>query len=255
MNKDHLLKALSKGVRYDGRKLTQYRPVSVETGISANAEGSARVKIGQTEVLVGVKMAIETPYPDTPEKGNIMVNVELLPLSSPKFEPGPPGIQAIELSRVVDRGIRESQALDQKALCITPGEKVWSVMIDVCPVNADGNLQDAAALGAMAALKDAVFPQVDEAGKCVYDHKTKDKLPIAKDVIEITVFRIGNHFIVDPLPVEEELVDARLTVAVTNEKKVSALQKGGDVPLSIDEIDQMVAIAIEQSGNLFAQLG
>ena len=255
MNRDHLLKALNKGIRYDGRKPTQYRPVTVETGISANAEGSARVRIGETEVLVGVKMALETPYPDTPDKGNLMVNVELLPLSSPKFETGPPGIQAIEMSRVVDRGIRESQALDQKQLCVTAGEKVWSVIIDVCPVNDAGNLADAASLGAMAALKNAVFPEVDEAGSCVYARKTDKHLPIAKDVIEVTVFRIGNHYIVDPLPEEEKFADARLTVAVTGEKKISALQKGGDLPLSIQEIDEMAGIALEQVTKLMTHLG
>jgi len=255
MSRDHLLKALNKGIRYDGRKLNQYRPTTVETGISANAEGSARVRMGKTEVLVGVKMALETPYPDTPDKGNLMVNVELLPLSNPRFEPGPPGIEAIELSRVVDRGIRESQAVSQKELCITPGEKVWSVMIDVVPVNADGNLFDAASLGAMAALKDAVFPEITDAGTCNYEKKTESKLPIAKDVVEVTVHRIGSHFIVDPLPEEEELSDARLTVAITSEKKISAMQKGGDVPLSIEEIDEMIGIATESAGSLLSQLG
>ena len=255
MSKDHLLKALNKGIRYDGRKLLEFRPVTVEVGVSKNAEGSARVKIGKTDVIVGVKMGLETPYPDTPDQGNLMVNAELLAMSSPAFEPGPPRIEAIELSRVIDRGIRESHTLDQKALCITAGEKVWSVIIDICSINADGNLHDAASLGAMAALRNAVFPKVDEEGKVFYDQKTDKKLPLQKDVIEITVHRIGNHYIVDPLPDEEELSEARLTVAVTNENKISALQKGGELPLSIDEIDEMAGIAIDQAKKLFSQLG
>ena len=81
----HVQKSLKKNIRFDGRKLDQCRPITVEYGISKNAEGSARVKIGNTEVLAGVKMSIESPYPDVPDQGNLMVNAELLPMSSPDF--------------------------------------------------------------------------------------------------------------------------------------------------------------------------
>ncbi|MBU3941692.1 MAG: RNA-binding protein, partial [Nanoarchaeota archaeon] len=133
--KDHILDFLEKGIRFDGRKLDEYRPIKIERGFSENAEGSARVTIGDTEVLAGVKMSIMEPYPDTPDEGTMMINVELLPLSNPDFEPGPPGIQAIEIARVVDRGIRESKAIDTKKLCLKKREKVWSITVDICPIN------------------------------------------------------------------------------------------------------------------------
>ena len=102
--------------RLDGRQLTEYRqPIAISTGISWTAEGSSKVQIGDTVVMAGVKMAIEKPYNDTPDEGGIMVNAELLPLSSPEYEPGPPGKKAIELARVIDRGIREAKALDMKS--------------------------------------------------------------------------------------------------------------------------------------------
>ena len=103
--KAHLLKCLAKDVRYDGRKALEFRPIQIEYGVSASAEGSGRVKIGGTEVIAGVKMETTDPYPDTPNQGNLMVNVEMLPLSSPKFETGPPGEQANEIARVVDRRV------------------------------------------------------------------------------------------------------------------------------------------------------
>ncbi len=181
-SKEHLLKALAKNVRYDGRKLTEYRDIKVKYNISGSAEGSASVKIGETEVLVGVKLAIEEPYPDTQDRGNLMVNAELRPISSSKFEPGPPGDQAIELARVVDRGIREAKAIDVKKLCIKEGEKVWSVMIDVCSLNDAGNLFDAAALGALAALKNARFPK-ETGGMIDYGEKTDKPLPINTEPI------------------------------------------------------------------------
>ena len=134
--KQHLLTNLSKGMREDGRQFTEYRSVSVEYGISPkSSEGSARVKIGGTEVVVGVKMEIMEPYSDKPDEGSLMINAELLPLSNPDFESGPPAIESIELARVVDRGLREGHAVDFKKLCIKTGEKMWVVVVDVYPLN------------------------------------------------------------------------------------------------------------------------
>ncbi len=223
----------------------------LEKGFSENAEGSAKVSIGNTEVLAGVKMSVMEPYPDTPDEGTMMINVELLPLSSPNFEPGPPGIQAIELARVVDRGIRESKTIDTKKLCIKKGEKVWSIIVDVCPINDDGNLFDASALAVVAALQDTKMPSYN--GKVVdYKKKTKDALPLnlKKIPTSCTVSKIGNHFIVDPVSEEEEKVEARLTVEIEEDGTLCALQKGGDNPLTAEDIDKMVGIGIEKSKEL-----
>jgi exosome complex component RRP42 len=253
MTRDHILAAMSKGMRFDGRKAEEMREVTVETGVSKSAEGSARVKIGDTEVIAGVKMAVETPYPDTKDRGNLMVNAELLPLSDPEFESGPPAIEAIELSRVVDRGIRESDAFDFKKLCITEGEKVWSIMIDICTINSAGNLIDASALAAFAALKDAVFPKFD-GEEIDYMEKTSEKLPLQKEPIAVTVFKIDKHFIVDPLIAEEKNADARLTVTTIADGTICSLQKGGDNALTAEEIDKMIGIAQEKAKELRAKL-
>lgn len=254
MSKEHLLRSLEKGVRYDGRSLLEFRQLTIEEGIYSAAEGSAKVKLGNTELLVGVKMAVEKPYPDTPEEGNLMVNAELTPLSNPAFEMGPPGKEAVEIARVIDRGIREAKAIDAKKLCITKGEEVWSVMIDVCTINAEGNLMDAGGIGAIAALKNAVFPEYKD--KIInYQKKTKKKLPIVREPIPVTVFKIGKFFIVDPLPEEERLADARLTIALTKDDTICAMQKGDTEPLSITDIDTMIKIAIEKAKELRKILG
>ena len=79
---------LEEGKRFDGRKPEEFRDIVIETKVSKKAEGSARVKIGKTEVIVGVKMDVGTPYGDSPDKGNLMVTAELLPLSSPRISLG-----------------------------------------------------------------------------------------------------------------------------------------------------------------------
>jgi exosome complex component RRP42 len=245
----HIINYLKNNLRYDGRSNLDYRKISVEQGVIKTAEGSARVKMGDTELLVGVKFEVGKPYPDIPEEGTIMVNAELIPMSNPEFESGPPQIQAIELARVVDRGIRESKAIDTKKLCIKAGELVWTIVIDLVPLNDAGNLFDVAALGVMAALKDAKFPTLD-GQKIDYKKPTKQKLPIVAEPISVTVLKIGTNFIVDPLLAEEEILDARLTVATMEDGTICALQKGGTLPLSVEEIEQMIDIAADKSKEL-----
>jgi len=248
--RSHIIRLLNTDMRLDGRKLTEYRqPITVEYGAIRTAEGSARVKIGETEVLVGIKVEIGEPYPDNPDEGTIIVGAELLPLSNPDFELGPPSIQAVELARVVDRGIRESKAVNFKKLCIKAGEKVWLILIDICPMNDAGNLFDAASLAALAALKDARFPAVEN-DKIDYKKKTDQKLPLERYPLAITVCKIGDKFIVDPDTEEEKAIDARLTVASTEDGHLCALQKGEDFPLTINEISQMIDIGMEKAKEL-----
>ena len=248
--RNHIIGLLNANTRLDGRKLTEYRkPIEVEHGIIKTAEGSARVKIGETEVIVGVKMEVGEPYPDTPDEGTIIVGAELLPLSNPEFELGPPGIQAIELARVVDRGIRESKAINFKNLCVTSGEKVWLLLIDICTLNDAGNLLDASSLAALAALKDARYPTFN-GEKVDYKSKTDKKLPLEKYPIAVTVIKIGDKFIVDPDTDEEKVIDARLTVSSIEDGTLCALQKGGDFPLTEHEISQMLDIGIEKGKEL-----
>jgi len=248
-NKEHLMKALELDSRIDGRKKLNFRDVSVEYGVYKNAEGSSRVKIGGTEVIAGIKMEVRPPYPDSPDKGTIMVGAELTPLASPEFELGPPGIKAIELARVVDRGIRESEMIDFKKLCIKEGEASWVISIDIIPMNDEGNLFDAAALAALAAVKDAVFPKLD-GEKIDYGTKTKTKLPIKTEPISVTVLKVGKNFIVDPLNNEEDCADARLTVATSADGTIHAMQKGEVGVLTLDEIKEMVKISKDKSKEL-----
>src|SRR3989344_5467650 len=207
-----LLKMFSKDKRFDGRKLIEQRDFTIEYDVSNKAEGSARVRMGKTEVVVGVKLEVGAPYPDSRDKGNLMVSGDLLPLASPRFESGPPKFAAIELPRLVDRAIRESGMIDFKKLVIT-GEKVWTVIIDVFPINDDGNLIDAATIAASVALKDATFPGLDKDNNVDYHIKTQNKLPLSKETfpVSISFYKLGSSLFLDPTREEEEAAEARIT--------------------------------------------
>ena len=247
--REHILKLFESETRLDGRKLIDYRPVKVEVDITNTAEGSSRVKIGATEVMVGVKVEVMEPYPDTPNEGSIMVGAELLPLSSPNFEAGPPSVQAVELARIVDRGIRESKSLDFKKLCIKEGEKIWMIIVDIISINDAGNLPDASALAAITALKNMKFPEYKD-DKIDYKKKSSKGLDLKDLPLSVTVIKIGNKFIVDPDSDEEKAIDARLTVASLSDGTLCAMQKGGDYPLTVEDISKMVDIGVEKGKEL-----
>ncbi|NQV90982.1 exosome complex protein Rrp42 [Candidatus Woesearchaeota archaeon] len=254
-NKNTVLALAKEGKRFDGRKLDEYRgPIEIESSISKSAEGSVKVRIGDTVVIAGVKLSLEKPYPDTPNQGGLMINAELTPLSSSRYEPGPPQMPAIELARVTDRGIRESHVIDTKKLCITKGEKAWFVMVDIVSVNDAGNLFDAAGLAVMAALKDTKFPVVDEEGNVNYKEHTDESLPIAKDTLSITIFRVGGNLLVDPTVEEEDACDTRLTVSSDATGVISAMQKGGEGTMTIDEVMKAVDLALDKANFLRGKL-
>lgn len=249
--KTHIAALLSKGAREDGRKFDEYRKLSVEVNPIPRANGSCRVKMGDTEVIVGVKLDVGTPFPDTPDEGVLIVNAELIPLANPKFESGPPRAPAVELARVVDRGIRESKCIDFAKLCITPKEKVWMIFIDVYPINDAGNLFDAAALGAIIALKNAVMPKYDDKNEQVlYKELTKNKLPMKAIPVLCTYAKINGSIVLDPTTREENALDSRLSVSTLENGNLCAMQKGETGTFSDKEINQLVEKAIAKAKEL-----
>ncbi|UCD27214.1 MAG: exosome complex protein Rrp42 [Candidatus Bathyarchaeota archaeon] len=241
---------VSSGKRIDGRGLTDYREIQVESGIIERAEGSARIRLGKTEVVVGIKIATGEPFPDIPNQGVLTVNAELVPLASPSFEPGPPNENAVELARVVDRGIRESKAIDMEKLCVEPNKKVFVVFIDVYVLNHDGNLIDASAMAALAALLNTkMFNYELEEGE-IKIKPGYTPLPIRNYPIPVTFAKINGKLVVDPWLEEEQAMDARLTMTFDKEEKICAIQKGGYGYFTTQQILEATKIAREKTGEL-----
>jgi exosome complex component RRP42 len=244
------------GKRIDGRKMHDYREVHIEPNYVPSAEGSARVRLGDTEVVAGIKIELGEPFSDTPDEGVLMVGVEFVPLASPHFESGPPGEDAIEVARVVDRAIRESKVIDFKKLCVTPGEKVWMVFVDIDVLDDCGNLIDASSLAALSALTHAKVPKLGEDGKADSSQKGAERLPIHGKPLCTTFVKIGNEILADPTTAENNALDARLTIG-TFEKDgrvhLCSMQKGGTVGLTLEEIEKIIHLA-EEKGKELRQL-
>jgi exosome complex component RRP42 len=244
IKKGHIHKLLSTGRRVDGRGIEEYRPISIETNYIESAQGSARVRLGNTDVLVGVKMEVGSPFSDTPDRGVLTTNTELIPLASPTFEAGPPDAGAIELARVIDRGIRESEMIDLQKLCIKEGEEVWINFLDIYVLDYDGNLFDACFLGALAALKTTIVPAKE-------NEKGDDyPMPLRHTPIQTTVVKIENSILFDPTLDEEKVAEARLTVTTDENGDLRAMQKGLPGAFTLDEVKQVINASLRISKDL-----
>jgi exosome complex component RRP42 len=226
IKRNQIIELLSKGKRVDGRGLGEYRKLEIKTHVIEKANGSAMVKLGNTEVLAGVKIDKGIPFPDTPNKGLLIVGAEVLPMAAAYLEAGPPDESAIELARVVDRGVRESEMIDISSLCIKPGKWVYSVFVDVNILNADGNLFDATSYAVVSALLTSKMPKFVMDGDTVKDTGERPQLPVHKVPVSITIANINNTLVVDPTEEEEAVMDARITLDTDDGGNICAAQKG-----------------------------
>jgi len=244
LKKDYIYNLMIKEKRQDGRGFKAFRDIKLETNIISKAEGSAKVTLGNTQVLVGVKLQTGTPFPDSQDEGVIITNLELNPIASPEFEPGPPREDAIEMARVVDRGIRESGAIDIKKLCITVGESVWIAYIDVHVLNDDGNIIDASCLAAIAALMTTVVPN-EQQGIGMNVPLAMKEIPVG-----VTLAKIGSKLMVDPSLDEEAVCETKLTVVSSSDGSIAGMQKMGSAPFTEAEVLEAIDMAREMAAEL-----
>ena len=255
LKKIQILELLEQGKRIDGRLLDEPREVSIETGAIPKANGSARVKIGDTEVICGVKIQPDRPFPDMGDKGIFICTAELLPLSHPSVETGPPGPDVIELARVVDRGIRESHMIDLSQLVIEQDKSVVGVFADNVVVDYDGNLFDACSYAATAALLSSKTPKwnmVDDIPNLVDGEESP--VPIVTIPVSVTMGKIGTHILVDPNADEWASMDARVTITTDSDGNICALQKGGDDGFTLEEIIRCGEISVKIGSKIREQL-
>mgnify|MGYP001315408243 CR=1 FL=1 len=240
----HLSDLAGADSRIDGRARWEGRELEVEHSVLPRAEGSARVRMGDTIVFAGVKFQIMQPYPDRPNQGGLMCSAEVRPVAGRHWESGPPSPESIELGRVVDRGIRESGCIDVDSLCIIPGEKAWQVILDLFAISDDGNLFDAFALAAIVALRNAVVPaERFEVGE---DYS----LDVSKTPIMCSYHKVGGRFVYDASSREELGGDERIHITLGDDDNVHSLQKGLKGIFTTEEFVEIMGNARERTKDL-----
>ncbi|CAH2000593.1 unnamed protein product [Acanthoscelides obtectus] len=230
---------LSHNIRPDGRVFDTFRPVILNTGSIDTADGSALSKLGQTTVVCGIKAELCKPKAESPNKGFVVPNLDLPPLCSPKFRPGPPSDQAQVLSQLINDIIENSQCIDLTDLCIFPDKLAWCLYIDFICLDFDGSVVDACIIALVGALKTVKLPFVDyDAALDNIQVNLENTRPLPVHSIPVsTTFAIFDDKIIlaDPT-VEEENLCTGIIVIVLKDDELCCVHKPGGSPLSSDEL-------------------
>jgi exosome complex component RRP42 len=228
LKKKKIIALLKDGQRVDGRALDEPRQLIIDTGVIPKAEGSARVRLGDTEVVCGVKIQPDKPFPDLGDRGIFICTAEIMPLADPTVETGPPGEDVIELARVVDRGIRESGMVDLTQLVLQKNKSVVGIFVDNSVTDYDGNLFDACSYASVASILSCKIPkwEMKDDVPTKVDGQIIDP-PITTLPVSVTMGKIGDQIIVDPNADEWNCMDARITITTNSAGNICAIQKGG----------------------------
>lgn len=245
LKRKKILALLKDGQRIDGRAFDEPRQLTIDTKVIPKAEGSARARLGDTEVVCGVKIQPDKPFPDLGDRGIFICTAEILPLADPHVEPGPPNEEVIELARVVDRGIRESGMIDLTKLVLQKDKSVVGLFVDNSVTDYDGNLFDACSYAAVASILSCKIPKWE----MVNDVPTRANgqvmdPPITTLPVSVTMGKIGDHILVDPNADEWNCMDARITITTNSAGNICAIQKGGEDGFTQEQLIKCGEISI-----------
>ncbi|XP_021771010.1 exosome complex component RRP45B-like isoform X5 [Chenopodium quinoa] len=251
--------ALLSDLRTDGRRPFDYRELTIKFG---RKDGSTEVQLGQTHVMSFVTAQLVQPYRDRPNEGSLNIYTEFSPMADPSFEAGRPGESAIELGRIIDRGLRESRAVDTESLCVLAGKLVWSVRLDLHILDNGGNLLDAANVAALASLMTFRRPVCTLGGEdgqevVVHPPEVQEPLPLIVHHLPIAVtfgFMTENILVVDPTYYEEAVMKGKLTATINASEDVCAIQKAGEIGVAPSVVMQCLRIAAAKAADLTSKI-
>ncbi|GBP88680.1 Exosome complex component RRP42 [Eumeta japonica] len=207
--------------------------MELETDVVSHASGSARLRLANTDILVGVKTEIDVPKPENPAQGKIEFFVDCSANATPEFE-GRGGEQlANSISNLMQRAYYSSQAFNLKQLCILEGKQCWKLYVDILILESGGNLCDAVSVAVKAALFNTRIPFVKVAlmdggnidlqlSDDPYDCKLLD---IGSAPLLVTLCKIGDKCVVDPTAEEESCSIVSLIVGITDNPKFYQTEK------------------------------
>ncbi|XP_022254681.1 exosome complex component rrp45-like [Limulus polyphemus] len=247
---DFIIESVKADKRIDGRELNESRVMHITFG---KTRGCVLCTLGNTRVLSQVSCEMSMPKAAHPTEGSIHINVELSPMASPVFEAGRSSDLGIELTRVLEKCIRDSHCVDLEALCIVAGEKVWSLRVDVHVMNHDGNLAECAAISAVSSLHHFRRPEVTVAGADVTVHSVEEHDPIPLSLHHIPVcvtfalFNSGQQVIADPTEAEELASEGRVVVGVNAHQEICMMHISGCTPLQKEQVQRFVELAVNRA--------
>jgi len=259
-----ILHGIQVDCRPDGRRCFDYRQIEFETNVISNCHGSAHVRIGTTDILVGVKAEITEPSAEEQDKGIVEFAADFSANASPAFE-GHGGESIVnELVAVLNHAVLT--AIDRKKLCVVPGRSVWTLYVDILVLEfaSKPNLFDAAGIGVKAALFDTKIPMVslnadsDDLEIVEEDEKFLSFLDIQRIPLILTLTRISGRYIVDATVEEESASVSSIILAIDSQGQVVHSKKMGVGTLLAEPLKDVLPAArkllLDLDGDLMRRL-
>ncbi|CCF60112.1 hypothetical protein KAFR_0J00440 [Kazachstania africana CBS 2517] len=239
--------ALKERYRLDGRSFDEFREVKIKFG---NEYGDVMVEMGETKVHVRISCQVTQPYEDRPFEGLFLISTESTPMAGPQFENGTnTSGDEVLISRIIEKAIRRSGALDVEGLCIVAGSKCWAVRANVHFLNCDGGFIDASCIAVIAGLMHFKKPDITVHGEKVIVHPLDEREPVPLGILHIPICVTFSFFnpqdteenikgesnqeiaIIDATLKEELLRDGVLTVTLNKNREVVQVSKAGGLPM------------------------
>ena len=215
-----------KGLRIDGRRLDQLRPIKLEVGLLDKADGSAYIEQGKNKILVAVYGPREAhpKHIAMPERAVIRCRYHMAPFSVDERKSPAPSRREMELSKVI------REALEPVVLTDLYPRTTIDVFIEV--LQSDGGSRCAAISAASLALADAGIPMKEMVAACA-------------------VGKIEGKLALDLSDAEDKYGEADIPVAlVPNAGLVTLLQMDGH--LTMAEFEQGLGMALEACKTMHA---
>ncbi|KAK9779449.1 putative Exosome complex component rrp45 [Seiridium cardinale] len=248
--KAFLVQALQEGHRLDGREFEQFRKLELNFG---DQYGVADVTLGKTRVLAKVSAEVTVPYPDRPFDGIFTIASELSPMASPAFEVNRPTETEVLLSRLLEKTVRRSNALDTESLCLIAGQKVWSIRVDLHVLSHDGNLIDASCLAVVAALRHFRKPDTSMEGETLTVYTPAEREPVSLSWLHTPLCitfsfygEDGDILLLDATLLEEQLRVSSCTISLNKHGEICQIAKLGGTSVEAVFLVQCANIAMQQ---------
>lgn len=241
-----VLKALSENLRLDKRQVYDVRDTKVEF---FQTRGGCIASLGDTKVSAQCSAELVKPKDTRPNEGALRINLELSPMAAQHFEPNKQTDFGVELNRLLEKNIKQSQCLDLESLCIRAGEKVWQVRVDLNALNHDGNILDCANFAVICALSHYRIPEVEVVGDQIRIFTSEERSPMPLSILHIPLtttfafFDQGKYLLVDPTDIEERCMDGKLVIGMNRHQEICTMQLSGNILLLKDQIKRCVNIA------------
>ncbi|MEO0080679.1 MAG: ribonuclease PH [candidate division WOR-3 bacterium] len=219
----------SVALRNDGRRPDEMRPVVLELGFLAHAEGSCLASAGNTRVLCAATVERRVPaFLVGTGQGWVTAEYALLPRSTHERtarESERPRSRSAEIRRFLGRALRA--VCDLEAL----GER--QVIVDCDVLQADGGTRTLALTGGFCALVQA-FGWLRSRGEI-------ERSPVIEYVAAVSLGKVRDELLVDLAYDEDSRADVDLNLAMTESGRIVEIQATAEgMPFTVEELRRMI---------------